>query len=871
MGKLVYKGNQTKEISFPLGGIGSGCIGLSGNGSLIDWEIFNRPSKGSRNGFSFFAIKAESGDQVMDARVLQGDLQPPYTGIYGLSYSGFGFGSDRTTMAGVPHFKDTEFVGEFPLAKVELLDDTFPGQASLTAFNPFIPLNDKDSSIPGAFFEWSVENTTQQELNYTVCFVLNNPLPEKGVNRYTHSENIHRINLASEQYQKSDVEYGEITLATDAAEVSYQEYWYRGTWFDGLTVFWKDFITPGRFKNRAYPAPGKNDSSTLAVHFTLKPGETKKVKFITTWNFPNMHNYWHPEKCSSGECETKPVKSWKNYYATLFESSVESSVYALKQWDRLYAQTRQFKDSLFSSTLPLEVIDAVSANISILKSPTCLRLEDGSFYAFEGCSSKEGSCEGSCTHVWNYAYALPFLFPKLERSMRDLDFKYNQREDGGMAFRLQLPLGRERSGFRPCADGQFGGVIKTYREWKLSGNTEWLKSNWEAVKKSIDYAWAETNKDQWDIDKDGVLDGRQHHTLDMELFGANSWLTGFYLAALKAGAEMAEFLGEHEKAQEYSAVFEKGRAWVDGHLFNGEYYYQKINLKDMAIVEKYDQGSDIMYSGMHSAVEAYWDAESGEIKYQIGEGCGIDQVLAQWHADICGLGDIFDRNQTNSALAAIYRHNYKKSLRNWFNPCRLYGVNDEAGAVICTWPEGTSKPTIPAPYTEETWSGCEYQAASHMIRRGLVDEGLEIVRAVRDRYDGEKRNPWNEIECGSNYARSMASYDLLLAFSGFEFDMVTGMIGFNPVRLTENQFKSFWSVDSGWGTAHFTPESFTLKLSLGSLQIKKLKLPGLSEKAITAIRVGEKDIPFSVNEDFIEFKNDVNLDTDASLVIDMTL
>ena len=63
MEHFVYRGAKTNQISFPLGGIGSGSIGLAGNGRLLDWEIFNRPNKGSVNGFSHFAIKAESGWQ----------------------------------------------------------------------------------------------------------------------------------------------------------------------------------------------------------------------------------------------------------------------------------------------------------------------------------------------------------------------------------------------------------------------------------------------------------------------------------------------------------------------------------------------------------------------------------------------------------------------------------------------------------------------------------------------------------------------------------------------------------------------------------------------------------------------------------------
>lgn len=834
---FVYKGAKTREISFPLGGIGSGCISLAGNGRLIDWEIFNRPNKGSTNGFSHFAIKAEVDGKVLDARVLNGDLMPPYTGeLCRPAFQSFGFGPPREYMTGVPHFREVEFEGEFPIANLSFKDDEFPGEVWMTAFNPCIPLNDEDSSIPAAFFEIKVRNTTKKKITYTVCLSVQNPHPKGAtVNNYGEKGKVRFIKLSSNRFKGDEVEFGDLTIATDSRDVSYQEYWFRGRWFDNLIVYWKDFTSPGKFKNRHYTESSSEvqDHCSLAAHLQVKPEETRRVRFVISWNFPNCYNYWKPEK-------TDETKTWKNYYATLFEDSTESAIYSLENWDRLYGETMEFKEALFSSTLPPFVLDAVSANLSILKSPTVMRLEDGSLYGFEGCHPSSGCCEGSCTHVWNYTYVLPFLFPKLERSMRDLDLKYNQREDGRMSFRLQLPLGRGFWEFPHAAvDGQFGGVIKAYRDWKISGDSSWLKSNWEAIKKSIEYAWAETNEDKWDLDKDCVLEGRQHHTLDMELFGPNSWLTGFYLAALKAGAEMAEYFGEKEKAEEYRDLFEKGKRWVDKHLFNGEYYHQIIDIKDISILERFKPEDP-------NIVNTYWDEEHKEIKYQIAEGCGIDQVVAQWHANICGLGEIFDKKQIKRALSSIFKYNFKRSMRGFFNPCRIFALNDEAGLVICEWPKEKYKPTVPVPYTEETMNGFEYAAASHMIQEGLISEGLAIVKAIRARYDGEKRNPWNEFECGSNYARSMASYALLLALSGFEFNLVTGDIGFNPKWTENGKFRCFWSLGTGWGSFEIKPDRVMIRVQYGKLEVKTVKLPFLKDRKIKYV---------SVDGDTIKFEN----------------
>jgi hypothetical protein len=488
--------------------------------------------------------------------------------------------------------------------------------------------------------------------------------------------------------------------------------------------------------------------------------------------------------------------------------------------------------------MPKEVIDAASSNLSVLKSPTVLRLEDGSFYGWEGVHELEGSCEGTCQHVWNYAYALCFLFPELERSIRDMEFNFSTDENGRMGFRIMLPLGRKMTDFRACVDGQMGAVIKCYREWKISGDNKWLEANWENIKKVLEYAWSENNEDCWDLDKDGVLEGRQHHTLDMELFGPSSWLEGMYLAALKAAAEMADFLGDTQKAQEYREIFDKGYRWTKENLFNGKYFIQKVDINDKRITDKFD------------ASPKYWNDETKQIKYQIHEGSSIDQMLAQWHADIIGLGEIFDKEQVFDALSEMMKNNYKPTMREFVNPWRIFSVNDEAGTVICDYPHGTEKPKIPIPYCEETMTGFEYSFAGLLCSRGKIDDGLKVVKAVRDRFDGEKRNPWNEFECGSNYARSMASYALIPILSGFEFDMPHHHIGFNPYKA--NDFKCIWSLADAWGNFEVNNNTVKINVCEGEINLKSLSLKFCSK--VSYVKIDGKDVDFEFKNGIIYFK-----------------
>ena len=804
---MEYTQAYQNEISFPLGGIGSGCIGLAGNGRLIDWEIFNRPNKGGMNGYSHFAVKAAKASGETDIRVLNGDLATNLTGMHSKTeYTGFGFGPAKETMAGFPHFQSCTFSGQFPIAELTFQDPHFPGTVKLLAFNPMIPLNDRDSSIPAAFFEVVFENTTDKTVDYTAVFSVQNPFAST-VNTGLCKDGFSMVQLAHHGIDPGDPAYGDLTVACGLAGAAVQEYWYRGIWQDNIVSFWRELTSPAGLSRRHYDTPGKNDTCSIAGQVTVPAHGTKRIPFVLSWNIPNNYNYWTPVKDQDGRDVT-----WRNYYATLFADSAASALYALKNWDMLYAKTDAFRQALYASTLDPAVLDAAGSNLAVLKSPTVLRLEDGAFYGWEGVNETSGSCEGTCQHVWNYAYALCFLFPQLERSIRDLEYTYATDGNGKMDFRQKLPLGKRAHDGFACLDGQMGSVIKTYREWKISGDTAWLKGHWESVKKILAYAWSPENPMAWDRDKDGVLEGRQHHTLDVELFGPSAWLEGFYLAALQAAGEMADALGDTQAKAEYQALYENGRRYTQENLFNGQYFIHKIDLTDKSIVDRF------------GCADTYWNTETGEIKYQIGEGSSIDQLCAQWHANILGLGDLFDPSQVQTALENMYKNHFKPSMREFVNPWRIFAVNDEKGAVICDYPQGAKKPAIPVPYCEETMHGFEYQLAGLLISEGFIEEGLHIVRGVRDRYNGKNRNPWNEIECGNNYARSMASFALLPIFSGFYFHMPQGEIGFNPVIKTD-RFQCFWSLGSGWGTVEITPSAVTIRIMGGSLEISAVRLP----------------------------------------------
>lgn len=760
--------DDAKETAFLLGGIGTGNVSIGARGEFRDWEIFNSPGKGNHLPYSFFAIWVAEEGQEGKAKVLESRIHPPYSKSHGFS-SG--------EVAGLPHLDSSTLRGEYPFVWVDFEDEDLPLEISLEAFTPFIPLNADDSGIPGAVIRYRVKNLAGSSVKASIVGSLANAvgfegydtfkrirLAGEGKNEYREREKIRGLFYSSDISEKH-LTYGTMALTTSGKNVTYKVKWLEGGWFDGMQDFWDDFRKDGKLeKISSFEATGseikheqKLKVGSLGLYEEIAPGEEKVFEFFLTWHFPNRIRGWDGNDCSCSEkCERV-----KNYYATIFENAWSAASYLADHLERLEGYSRSFHQALFSTTLPWYVIDAISSNITVLRSPTCFRIENGTFLGWEGCHDQEGCCPGSCTHVWNYAQTLAFLFPELERSMREVEFNLETDNEGKMAFRTMQVFGKNKWDMLPAADGQLGTIVRLYREWKLSGDDNFLKKLWDRAKKALDFAF-----EYWDSDKDFVLDARQHNTYDIEFYGPNSLTNSIFFAALKAGACMAEYMGDMESAKRYRGAHQRGSKKMDDSLWGGEYYIQKID-----DVDKY--------------------------RYQYGTGCLSDQLLGQFLAYIAGLGYVLSKNHVKKAVKSIFSYNFRSSFKGHHNVQRTYALNDEKGLLLCSWPKG-GRPKLPFVYSDEVWTGIEYQVATHLIYEGFIDEGLTIVRAVRERHDGYRRNPWNEVECGHHYARSLASWGLLIALSGFQYDMVEKTISFDPV-VNKGNFSTFWSTGKAWG------------------------------------------------------------------------
>jgi hypothetical protein len=202
----------------------------------------------------------------------------------------------------------------------------------------------------------------------------------------------------------------------------------------------------------------------LFVPFTLAPGQSRTVVVELAWFVGDSGiRYGEAIDAKAKDESYRGLPSHRPWYAGRFSGVAAVSDYWHDNYIQLRTAAQRFADSLYASSVPPEILEAVATNLTILKSPTVLRQEDGRLWGWEGCKDDQGCCYGSCTHVWNYAQAIPHLFPALERTLRETEFGVSQNESGHQAFRTPLPIRPPVHDFHPAADGQLGGSAATWR------------------------------------------------------------------------------------------------------------------------------------------------------------------------------------------------------------------------------------------------------------------------------------------------------------------------------------------------------------------------------------------------------------------------
>ncbi|WP_017446233.1 GH116 family glycosyl-hydrolase [Gayadomonas joobiniege] len=727
-----YTGEHLQAINFTVGGIGAGGIQFNGKGQPGIWQIATNFEEIFHED-CFLAIRTQTNDEPAVVKALQTEAAADFSPVSSIA-----------------------FEGEYPFANYFYNDAQLPVTVKTEIFNPFIPMDLKNSALPCAIYTTTVTNTSTALVSVDLLAAQKNILgyDKKGQAYGGNHNKVISADGATLVYMQQNGQQAGMVLAAyhnNSTAIA--------NWQDSQSLH-SAFFQSGQLdgETQTQPSPqGKTQRAAVASALTLAPGETQSVTFVLSWYFT----------------DTKHAGSqkWQERYGQMYNNwwpdALAVNAYVQKNLADLTARTRKFHDTLYASNLPVWLLDRLSSQTAVLRSQTCFWSKDGYFGAWEGTKSDDGCCPGNCTHVWHYAQLHARLLPELGRKMREQDYDF-QTESGVLRY-------RHTSKHKEAADGFFGTILNTYREYQCSVDDSWLKSLWPKVKKSMNAAI-----EHWDPNRDGYMQNRQHNTLDGAIMGCSSWIGSLYLSALEAAARMADVMQENDLAKEYRRIRTSGKQLQNERLWNGEYYIQEAG---------------------QERVQDYLD------------GCHIDQVLGEWWADQINIDRNYPKERTEKAMQSLLRYNFLADFYGQSLKPRQYCEISDGGTKMITWPKNP-QPIPGMKYGDEVMTGFEYGAGASMIQNGMLREGLMLIKVIADRYDGRLRtegvtdmetgprgtsgNPFGDDECGKYYGRSLSVWSALLALQGFIYDGPAGLLGFKP-RIHVANHKSFFSGAEGYG------------------------------------------------------------------------
>ena len=774
---VTYEGEYLTGLDFPVGALGGSVIRMNGKAERAWWQIFNNFEERAGSGLvpnSFFALRTKT-----DGATLVKALQTSSVGSF-------------------PAMSSLSFQGEYPLGWFQFEDDELPVDVSLEAYNPLIPMDLKNSAIPCGIFRIKVSNTGTEEVEVSLLASQQNAVGFTGYDTIAgprmrsckgYGQNQNRV---VSKAGKTSVEMtgttGSMQLSAYAEEVSYTASWENSSSL--LEDFSEDGIISGE-KTASSPQPGTTVDGALATGFVLEPGEERTITFVLSWYFPG------------GTFGRSDIPEWYfveggSQYENWWTDAADVDKYVAENFETLDASTRLYHETMYSSNIPRYILDRISSNICVLKSPTTFWTKEGYFGIWESTSYKE-EWFGNVKHVIHYAQGHARLYPELGRILREIDLN-TQMEDGLLPARQGQPIN--------AFDGHFGSILGVYREHLLSEDNEFLRAAWPRTRKAMDFAIS-----TYDDNHDGMLSGSYHNTLDCNVSGTSPWIGSLYMAALKACEKMAVIVGEEETAATYRNIWTVGREKQNEQLWSdslGYYIEKKENLPNTLIM---------------------------------ADAVSLDMFLGQWWANQLNLGQIYPVERTKAGLAKIYTTNRFTDTGEGY----VASFRDFLGTGDTGWQMFVHTGEVPANsirYYNEVMSGFEYAAAASMLQYGMLDEGSGMVKAISERYDGRFRadgevhmannscvfgtgSPFGEDECGDFYARPLSSWSVLLALQGFIFDGPDQTIGFKPVWQPEDH-TSFFSASEGWGlfiqTRDNSAQTSAIEVKYGRLKLKNIIL-----------------------------------------------
>ena len=868
---MRYIVRMIPRSGIPLGGIGTGYFEIRPDGRFYEWQIFNNDPWGRGRGREelmdqddfFFAVRVKTEGENPLVRILR-------LGVNDL-------GGDLYTMPWVKNIEEIEYIGEYPLVSLTFKDSSLPVEVSLTAYSPFIPGDTKNSSLPVAIFSFRIRNPNTTSIEVSLLGALKNPIGHgiKGavkVNQVIRSEEATIIDMRAENVPEYHITYrGSMSLAVIGDPNSITYYGLMRKSINDLRNMWVDLRADGELKSIEGGRTSEVVYGVLCKKTTLKPNEEIHITFILTWFFPNHRD-------ADGNYLGHAYENW-------FNSSREVYEHVIRNLDYLSSYTKKFHDTMYNTTIDKWIIDSITAQLTTLITNS-FYTKDGIFVMWEG---GPGCCGFNTLDVLYYGtIPIGLMFPELDRAQIELSAKFQLRpgmpqfERYVLAFPenveefkkivkkdpsiLSDPEKRskvlleivERTGKDPTGriphffpktisrvdayhmvDLMPKFALLVYRHYLWSGDIEFLKRLWENVKMAIDTVLRTMDEEGRGVPYHYIPSGFEHHDtilyqlgvrrdperihekmLEYLVFrgytnegisfqtydgwgflGYSSYIGFIWLAALRAVKELGRIVGDEEYVKKIEEVEMKARE-LEELLWNGEYF-------------------DLWYDPLNGLRD---------------RACMADQLNGQWYANLCQLGYLTSKERIERALRSIFKYNLVED-EGLINAVYPSGERPSYRGNI-TYPNGTGIEWRIGSQPDTPWTGTEYAVASLMIQEGLVKEGIEVLRAVYERYS-KYGMFWNHIECGGHYYRAMDVWAVLMALEGFNFS-AAGSIHFNP-KVTPKNFRGAFVAKRSWGTytqviKNGTQES-SVKLEFGSLEIREICIPLLTKDAKPTIRV----------------------------------
>jgi len=837
--KEIYTAGNRTRSGVALGGIGTGYVELRKDGQFYNWTIFNNqplstgaplhlktyPNKKVEEALQFFVVRYQEEGEDVKLKLLQLNDSQFEGGLESITYY-------YPWMTGVERI---EYQGRFPFVKMKFTDPEMPFVIYMEAFSPFIPHDPKNSSLPGVYFNFSIEATGDKDVSVMLIASQRNLVGYDLLEKYFRTD----LEEGPGYVFFSQTAGGMDTTHSSFGEMGFASLSEQSTWHLGWEhkhPYYENLLFTDRFENindtdgRNFTDPytgekvgryGQREKeqrcfSSVAVTTDLSPGEKIDHDFVMTWYFPNNYGAYSDAQRRDEIWEKdytfgqKITKDQGHYYENFFSSAGEVARYMITNKVELTARTKQFTEDFYASSLDQFVLDQVNSNLNTFITSTTF-IENGNFGIREGMSPYKSWGPNTTIDVSLYgSSAIINLFPELWKSaMRT--HKELQAPDGEINHGLGYDLDYTQNGtwgvfHRIDMPGNYIQLV--LRDYFHTNDRAYLEEMWPSLKRAVEYVLNERDEDNDMMpDMTGIMCSYDN----FPMYGLSSYIQSQWIAAMKSMMIAAEIMEDDEGYKRYEEIYLKGSGLMDEHLWNGEYY---ILSKD--------------YTGLCSGMEGATERD---------DACLTDQIIGQWIAHQSSLGYLFDETHVKKALQKIMELSFK----------------DGFGLRNCSWPEYPElfpihESNLWVDQANTPWTGVELAFASFLIYEGYVEDGLDVIREV----DNRQRNAglyWDHQEFGGHYYRPMAAWQIMNAFLGLGINQ--GTYSFSP-KTEGNEYVLFFAFSGG--TAHYVKrgQQVSIRVLTGTFNPAVLELAdhGLETGDLHVYLDGEQlDIPVGSDDD----------------------